>query len=418
MAGKTIVVILCLIATLFSVPAVSHTGLATWTSLAASSTAFVAMAINQFLATRPRYLEPLFGGLDRIYHFHRQIGMAVLGLILVHYFITPDFQGKQLTAGLNTAARNIGNYGFYGLLALIAFSLVKRIPFTKLEVPYNLWRQSHRFIGIFFMMIAFHQFFIKRPFEGTALLASYLNIFAAIGVASFLYTQFVAFFKRRRYEVTEVVKLPAATIIEARPVRRGIRAKPGQFGFLSFAKSGLREPHPFTIAGLGPDGSIRFAIKPLGDYTRRLRETAAAGDRIMVEGGYGRFSHARGGDRQVWLAGGIGITPFLAMADSLKADEKRQIHLVHCVRDASEAVRADVLAAKASEVPAFSFHLHDSTEAGRIDADKLANSAPFDVNGADLWFCGPPPLRHAIVQGLKKAGRRLRRVEFERFEFR
>ncbi|GIL03143.1 MAG: hypothetical protein BroJett030_30420 [Alphaproteobacteria bacterium] len=418
MTGRTIVIVLCLLATLFSIPAASHTGLVTWTSLAASSTAFVAMAINQYLATRPRYLEPLFGGLDRIYHFHRHVGMAALALILVHYFLTPDFQGKQLTAGLNAAAKQVASWGFYGLVALIGLSLVKRVPFTKWEVPYNLWRQSHRFMGVFFMLIAFHQAFIKRPFEGTALLANYLNLFAAIGILSFLYTQFVAFFKKRRYEVTDVIRLPAATVIEARPVRSAIRAMPGQFGFLSFAKAGLREPHPFTIAGLAPDGAIRFAIKPLGDYTRRLREAAAIGDRILVEGGYGRFTHRRGGERQVWLAGGIGITPFLAMADSLTADEKRRIHLVHCVRDASEAVRAEALAAKASEVPAFSFALHDSAAAGRIDADKLTRSVPFEIDGADLWFCGPPPLRVAIVDGLKKAGRRLRRIEFERFEFR
>ena len=63
-------------------------------------------------------------------------------------------------------------------------------------------------------------------------------------------------------------------------------------------------------------------------------------------------------------------------------------------------------------------HIADSQAAGRIDAEKLAASAPFDLDGADLWFCGPPPLREAIVKGLKKAGNRLKRIEFERFEFR
>ena len=108
MSGRLVVVLLLLAAVVLSVPAASHTGLMTWLSLAASSTAFVAMAINQFLATRPRFLEPMFGGLDRIYHFHRQIGIAAFLLILVHYFITPDFQGKQLTAGLNAAAKVVG----------------------------------------------------------------------------------------------------------------------------------------------------------------------------------------------------------------------------------------------------------------------------------------------------------------------
>ncbi|MFZ1813714.1 MAG: ferric reductase-like transmembrane domain-containing protein [Rhizobiaceae bacterium] len=420
MTGKLLVYFLCLVAVILSVGAASHTGLATWASLAASSTAFVAMALNQFLATRPRFLEALFGGLDKMYHLHRQLGILALALILVHYFVTPDFQGKQLTAGLNSLAKEVGKYSFYAFVVLLLVSLVKRIPFTKIsvELPYNLWRFTHRFMGVFFVAIAFHQFFIKRPFDGTALLANYLNLFAAIGIASFLYTQLVAFLKRRRYEITAVEKLPAATVIEAKPVGRSIKARPGQFAFLSFRKVGLREPHPFTLAGLGSDGTVRFAIKPLGDFTALLRERAAVGDKIMVEGGYGRFVHSRGGEKQIWLAGGIGITPFLAMAESLLEGEKRKIHLVHCVRDGSEAVRSSELEEAARKVPGFSFQLHDSAVAGRIDSAKLEQALPFEVNGSELWFCGPPPLREAIVSGFKKAGRKLAGIEFERFEFR
>ncbi len=378
------------------------------------------MALNQYLAARPRYLEPLFGGLDRMYHFHRQLGMFALALILVHYFVTPDFQGKQLTSGLNSLAKEAGEWGFRGLLVLIAISLVKKIPFTKYEVPYHLWRNSHRFIGIFFILIAFHQFFIKRPaqFTATSLLANYLLFFAALGIGSYLWTQLGAFTRRRTYTVSSVTRLPAATVIEARPLNWAISAKPGQFGFLRSDRGGLREPHPFTIAGRKEDGSVRFAIKPLGDYTTALREKLEPGDRLHIEGGYGRFIHTRGGDKQLWLAGGIGVTPFLAMAASLKPDEKRRIHMVHCVRDGSEAVDAEILSAKAQEVANFSFSLHDSAVAGRIDAEKLAGGTPFDLNGADLWFCGPPPLREAIVAGLRKTGRKLRRVEYERFEFR
>ena len=419
MAGRTIFIFLCLIAFLLSIPAASHTGLTTWTSLAASSTAFVAMSLNLFLATRPSFLEPLFGGLDRMYRFHRFLGMTALALILVHYFLKPNFRdGLILSPILNSLANTAGKWGFYGLVALIAFSLFKRIPFTKIEVPYQLWRNSHRFIGIFFILIAFHFFFIKRPFTGDVLLAGYLTIFALLGLGSYLVTQVVPFLRRRGYEISDIIHLPAATILEAKPVGWPVKARPGQFGFIHLNRPGLREPHPFTIAGRGEDGSLRFAIKPLGDFTRRLRETAQKGDRMRVEGGYGHFVHTRGGDRQLWLAGGIGITPFLAMAASLKPDERRQIHLVHVVKDAKEAVDDAVLFAKAQEIGNFSFVLHDTTASGRIDADKLRAGVPFELSGADLWFCGPPPLREAIVNGLRKAGCRLRRVEFERFEFR
>lgn len=420
MSGRLVVILLCLAATILSVPAASHAGLATWISLAASSTAYVAMAINQVLAARPRFVEGMFGGLDRIYHFHRQIGIAILVLIIVHWYVTPDFKGQQLTAGLNASAKLVGKYAFYAFVALLALSLVKRIPFTQinLALPYQIWRLTHRLMGVFFVAISFHQLFIKRPFEDTVMLADYLKFWAAAGTLAFLYTQFGAFLKRRSYEITAVEQLPAATVIEAKPLRSPIRARPGQFGFLKFSGNGLGEPHPFTLAGLLPSGGVRFAIKPLGDYTKRLRERAKPGDRITVEGGYGRFVHSRGGERQLWLAGGIGITPFLAMADSLVAGEKRRIHLVHCVRDATEAVRAEELRKKAADVPTFTFELYDSAKSGRIDAEKLKKSAPFDLNGADLWFCGPPPLREAMAQGLAKAGVKLARVEYERFEFR
>lgn len=380
--------------------------------------AFVAMGIAQFLATRPPFIEPYFGGLDRIYQLHRKIGMAVLGLIAIHYFVTPDFKGLALTAGLNSLAAEVGEYAFYGFVILLVFSLVKIIPKTKIEIPYHIWRYSHRLIGILFILVAFHQMFIKRPYEGTAFIATYLNLFALIGIASYLYTQFLPWLKTRSYEVFDVERHEGATIISARPTGRPLRAKPGQFGFFRVEKPGLKEPHPFTIAGIDEDGVVRFAIKALGDYTKALRESVAVGDRLTLEGGYGHFNHKRGGKKQIWLAGGIGVTPFLAMASRLKGDEGQDIHMVYCVRDRSEAIGLETFEAQSEKLSNFSFVLHDSAKDGRLDAAKLAARSTLDPGESDLWFCGPPPLRKAIEDGLKKLGKPPRRVEFEQFQFR
>ena len=168
--------LLIVLAGLLAVPAVSHTNAGTTFSLMASSMAFVAMGIAQFMATRPPVIEKLFGGLDRIYHFHRKLGIAVLCLILVHYFLTPDFQGLAVTSGLNILAATAGEWAFYGFVFLIVLSLVKVIPKTRFQIPYQYWRVTHRFIGILFVLVAFHQMFIKRPYDGTAMLATYLNL--------------------------------------------------------------------------------------------------------------------------------------------------------------------------------------------------------------------------------------------------
>jgi len=203
-AGSIIATLLIVFAGLLAVPAVSHTNAVTTFSLIASSMAFVAMAIAQFMATRPPFIEKLFGGLDRIYQFHRKIGIAVLCLILVHYFLTPDFKGLSVTSGLNSIAASMGEWAFYGFVFLLVFSLVKVIPKTRFQIPYQYWRITHRFIGLLFVLVAFHQMFIKRPYDSTALLATYLNLFAAIGIASYAYTQLLPWLRTRKYEVVNV----------------------------------------------------------------------------------------------------------------------------------------------------------------------------------------------------------------------
>ncbi len=418
MTGPLVAYLLLFIAFLLSVPAASAEGLTTWGSLAAASVAFVAMGLNQLFAARPKFLEGAFGGLDRMYYMHRTMGRIAFALILVHYFITPNFKGQTLTAGLNSMAKDAANIGFWGLIILIGFSLIKKIPFTRFEVPYHIWRQSHRFIGVFFMVIVFHQAFIKRPFDGTALLANYLNLFAFIGIASFLYTQLGPFLRRRRYEVTAVEKAGGATLISAKPVGRPLKSEAGQFAIIKFSREGLGEPHPFTIAGRDEDGGVSFAIKASGDFTRRLHEKLEVGDRMAVEGGYGRFKFEPKNSRQLWLAGGIGITPFLAMAQKLDSGLQQDVCLFHCVRNDTEAIDRALLEKKAGEVERFSYVLYASDDAGRLDAEKLRDLTSIELDGAALMFCGPPPLRLAIVNGLKGLGKKFSAMKFELFEFR
>lgn len=409
-----------LLAVLLAVPATSHAGGGTWLSLSASSAAFAAMATNLVLATRPRILEPVFHGLDRMYRVHRALGIAVVALVLVHYLVAPNFQGLTLASGLNRVAKALGEYAFYGLLILAVPSLLKRIPFTKVELPYGLWRQSHRLFGAVFVLAAIHQAFIKRPFDGAALLALYLNVLAVAGVASFVLTQIRPFLRSRGYRVTGVERHAGATVVTAKPEGTGIRARPGQFAFIRFARKGLGEAHPFTIAGVeaGPGGELRFAIRPLGDFTRRLRESLAVGDRMTVEGGYGRFDPTRGGARQIWVAGGIGITPFLSVLEAVAAQAGRQVHLFHCVRAEDEAIDRERLEAAARQVPHFAFTLHASSSAGRMGAKQVVEACGFDPAGAELWFCGPAPMREALAKDLARLGKAPARVEFERFEFR
>ncbi|MFZ8991027.1 MAG: SUMF1/EgtB/PvdO family nonheme iron enzyme, partial [Pseudohongiellaceae bacterium] len=72
------------------------------------------------------------------------------------------------------------------------------------------------------------------------------------------------------------------------------------------------ESHPFTISSAPAEDVLRLTIKASGDFTRALHQTLKAGDGAIVMGAYGMFDYKTGRPDQIWIAGGIGLTPFLA----------------------------------------------------------------------------------------------------------
>ena len=75
----------------------------------------------------------------------------------------------------------------------------------------------------------------------------------------------------------------------------------------------------------------------------KLAQRVAVGQQVWVEGPYGQFDFRQ--DRapeQVWVAAGIGATPFVAWLESLVADPAQApvVQLHYCVRNAGEAVFA------------------------------------------------------------------------------
>ena len=133
---------------------------------------------------------------------------------------------------------------------------------------------------------------------------------------------------------------------------------------------GFREAHPFTISSGAREGRLRFTMKALGDYTRRVRESLAEGAKA-IEGPYGRFNPLRGEARQVWVAGGIGITPFLSVLRSMEPGHGKTVRLCYCVRTAAEALFLEELVACAGVAGDVTVLPFNSENGLRIDADTI-----------------------------------------------
>lgn len=417
--GPLLVVVLCALAGLIGFSTYAPYGSDAAIGIAVGAAAVVAMSQTLILAARPRLLEPLFGGLDRMYRVHKWLGISAMVLMILHQQIEPDFERAVRETGLGELAEEAGEFAFNAVLLLIAVSWFRRLPFIGLEIPYQLWRFSHRFMGALFAIIVFHQFYVDMPAGVDLALSVMLNIFGLVGVIAWVHTEFVApRLRRRAFTVSDISRHGDTTAVTLSPKGRAMRWRPGQFAFFRAPEAGLSEPHPFTIANAPrSDGALTLSIKGLGGWTRRLPGALRTGMSVQVEGPYGRFDFRKGSARQIWLAGGIGITPFLAWAESLTEAERRNIHLVHCVRTPDEAIGEETLQAAAARNPRFSHQLVVTARDGRLTAERLTEMAPFAVGDADLWFCGPKGLKDGIVKGLKALGQTPRRVRFEHFEF-
>lgn len=410
----------CLFAAWLGLTTYAAYGMETAIGIAVGSASVIAMSEALILAARPRFLEPLLGGLDRMYRAHKWLGISAFVLMILHDIIEPDFERSVRETTLGEIAEEAGELAFYALLTLIAISWFRRLPFIRLEIPYQLWRFSHRFMGVLFAIVAFHQFFIDMPTNVDPSLSMMLDAFCIAGLLAWLHIEFTApLLRRRKFTVNHISHFKDSIKIELAPLGRSMRWRPGQFVFVSCPEAGLVEPHPFTIASAPcAKGTMTLAVRTLGDWTRRLPTVLKEGMSMRVEGPYGRFNFRKGRQRQVWLAGGIGITPFIAWAESLSASEERDIHLVVCVRILDEAaIGRPVLEAAQARNSRFSFQIIATAQAGRLTAQRLTASTPFPVGTADLWFCGPTGLREDVLKGLAALGQTPKGIRYEHFEF-
>lgn len=389
------------------------------------------MSAGIVLASRPRWLEQGLNGLDKLYQLHRNIGIGAGLLVLLHWqleWLPKTLVKAGLIAGSGRprrprgdpqvwieAAKVIGEWAGYLLLALVVIALIRRIP-------YHWFRQLHKAFGVIFLAGVFHGLLLMPASYWQSPLAWLSVAVAAAGVLPALLSLSGRIGRQRQTSASiQSIHQPAHGLLEivCRPqVWPGHRS--GQFVLADFGKA--REgQHPFTIASAWDprQGTLTLCIKALGDFTRELPHHLQIGQSIRLEGPYGQFDFAasQAVDRnpQIWIAGGIGITPFLARIDEIRHaphPQRGRIDLYYCTRDVlSYPVHLE------AHCEAAGIHLHRrvSSREGPLPASAIIDSlkAP-----ATVWFCGPAAWGNALEKSVLASGLPQSTFRREHFEFR
>lgn len=376
------------------------------------SVSILFMAWSNVLATRWRGLEPFFGGLDRMYRWHRWFGALSVGAMWLHTQQVDDVKGIPGAAeSVADAAEDLAGTGETLLYLLVIVSLVR-------WVPYRWWRQSHKLMILPFVFSSWHFHTATKPYSNDSAWGRWFQTLMVLGIFAWVYRVIWrdGLARGRRFTVSSVTRAGPMTTVEMAPVRRLLPHAPGQFVFVRIGRGALAEPHPFTIASAPHEPRLRLHIKNLGDWSERLASSLTIGERVRVEGPYGGLELHPGDERTtVWIAGGVGITPFLGASAELPPGCTPP-HLFYAVRSREEAVGLDLLEAAAT-AGRIQLHLHISTEDCRLCAADLEGSFGSDgLRHAHVVMCGPDSLIRDMTRTVRRLG--ARRVHVEAFDIR
>jgi predicted ferric reductase len=252
-----------------------------------------------------------------------------------------------------------------------------------------------------------------------------MAVFIAVGVIASVIS-LAGLIGRKRQVAASVVSVKSEgdiTEITCKLDKNWESHRAGQFAFITFNR--LEGAHPFTIAsadrGEQGDKTITFFIKALGNFTRQLGHEIKVGQSAIIEGPYGRFQlerHSRS-RRQVWVAGGIGITPFLAWLESLqsKPTELNTADLHYCTRNREKDQFVGRLQILCAGIPGIRLHIH-SAQHGEVLTSESLRLADDQRKKTEVWFCGPRGLADALKKGLKETWNGSLRFHQEAFEMR
>jgi predicted ferric reductase len=322
----------------------------------------------------------------------------------------------------------LGNYlavvAFTGIVSIVLISLAPRIAFlNKLTGgTYEGWKNLKKYIGIFFIIAFVHALTIKDPLKAFIAI-NWVQIFFIIGAVSYLYTEvFGRFFKKYLPYTVDAVKHPnnATTEVTLRAKKDSIpKHRAGQFLFVRFPSTRtLNESHPFTISSAPHEDVLRVTVKASGDFTRALFTDLKPGMDAVVEGAYGLFDYKTGGQKQIWIAGGIGLTPFLSFIRDMDGNLQHDVDFYYTVRHKEEAIFVDELEVGAKKHPQLKLHIRHSATDGSLNIDDIVRDAGGLVTDHHVYMCGPLPMVQAFEQKFRALGMPANNIHYEEFNFR
>jgi len=376
-------------------------------------------SLVMILSSRLKFFERFFKGINESYTAHHFFGGLAFCLLLFHplflaynYLLISFRSAALFLLPYTNLAQNLGILGLFVMI----FTLV--ITFYA-KLKYQVWKFTHKFLGLAFIFAFLHTFLIGGDLISNLPLKIYLFVLGIAAITAYFYRTLFADYFVRVFDYTLCdIKKHKDKIWELTflPKNRELKFSPGQFAFVKFfSKELTKEAHPFSFSS-ATGNPLKIAVKELGDYTNKIGNLKV-GDSALFEGPFGAFSFRNySNKKQVWIAGGIGITPFLSMLRSInEEDSNYTIDLYYSVKDEEcLAFKEEIEQINKTNKNLKTF-FWITCKNGFISADSIKTETP-DLENRDIFICGPPVMMSSLKSQFLKRGIDKRHIHAEEFQ--
>jgi predicted ferric reductase len=377
--------------------------------------AAVLLACTAILAVRLRPLEWLFGDMTKVYVAHGIVGLTMFSLVTLHplLYVVGALPATDAAAGIIVPFKLV----VLDWISWITIALAL-LPTLFIRLPFDLWRYTHFFLGAALVDTAVSLTITSKTFDTFKVpaLRYYLFFLFGLGILAVLYMVVIRRIAepKHEYAVEEAEHHPEANAIELRlrATGRPLRFKAGQFTYVDLLDDRVQVKrgfgaHPYSISSGPQEETLSVIVGADGPTTKRIQGIVDRDEaRALVHGAYGRLAYGlEGPGKRLWLGGGIGITPFLSLAEELADDPHgRDVVLVAGIDHPRQAFFEPRLrACEERSGGALRVVLWNREERGLPTVEALQGEIP-DLSERVVAMSGPDVMIHALTPQLHRAG--------------
>lgn len=398
--------------------------------LAGLVAAYVVLVQLLLLARVPWFERAV--GLDRLAAWHRALGTNVvlligahIGLVIWGYGLTLHHavvgEAWTVATGYPDTLLATGGAALFVLVAVTSGRAVRR------RLSYEAWYWVHVTTYVAVALTFFHQVatgvdFVGRPLNRALWTAMYLAVAACIVVCRVGAP--ARQWARHRMTVARVVPESDGVVsVWIRGVRLSeLRPMAGQFLLWRFITPGhLWSAHPYSVSAV-TGRHLRITVGAAGDHSSATAHLHP-GTPVLAEGPFGSFTPQRRTRTKVLLiAGGTGISPIRALAESFTAPRRGRSDVVVLYRvsgPSNLALRSELDWLAEHRGLRVHYLVGTRVELGYdpLDAAGVGALVP-DVGARDVYICGPEGMTAAATRALLELQVPRRQIHTEEFALR